>query len=76
MDDELFKRHTDGQRFKGQILLSDCSLQLVTDSNESVMHREKSEGLKAGITEGQMMSPDCRREERREGRRDCSKGGD
>lgn len=75
MDDELFKRHTDGQRFKRQILLSDCSLQLVTDVNESAMHREKSEGLK-GSPDRQKMCPYCRQEERLEGRRDCSKGGD
>lgn len=71
-----FLKDTDGQRYKGQILLSDCSLQLVTDSNESVMHREKSEGLKAGIKEGQKMNPDCRQEERRERRRVCLKDGD
>lgn len=75
MDDELSKRHTDGQRFKRQILLSDCSLQLVTDGNESVMHREKSEGLKVS-PDRQKMSPYCRQEERREGRRDFLKGGD
>lgn len=44
--------------------------------DERVKRREKSEGLKAGIKEGQRMCPDCRQGQKREGRRVCLKDGD